>query len=124
MLFKLKHGAFEADLNICNRAYLSTLNHTEIEGIGLGETNLANAIFLQTYAYYAYAVNFTRFGSKPPLDILEFDDAISEGEEDSNVQELFTALSESLISKLSKITPSDDKKKGIVTKKEGKPKTD
>lgn len=101
MDFKLKHGNFEADCKVCNRAFSLTLAHCEQEGVSIVSGSVwANSIFIQTYAYYAYAVNFTAKGMKPPMDIFAFDEAITTKSTDSNLAELIEVLGENILSRL------------------------
>lgn len=118
MVFKLKHGEFEADLNICNRSYRMAVMQAEASGIDLfSGSNLASANFLMDYAYHCYSVEFTKLGIKPPMDLIEFDEELSKRVESSNIVELMEALSQSVVSILSEATNNSGQTSGEEKKK-------
>ena len=101
MDFKLKHGTFEADCKICNRAFSLTLAQCEREDISITSGSLvANSLFIQTYAYFSYAVAFTSKGSRPPLSLIDFDEVITSSQKDSNLADLIEALGDNILSRL------------------------
>lgn len=109
MIFKLKHGKFEADLNICNRAYRMAVMQAEASGIDLlSGSSLASANFLMDYAYHCYAVEFTKHGLRPALDLIEFDEEISKKVDSTNIVELMEALSDSVVSVLSEAAKGEN----------------
>lgn len=117
MKFFLKHGTFEATLNICMRAWRNA--HLFINKIHEGKAYDADVALdlIMSYAYESYASEFYYNGKATDLSKCEFDDILElplKPGESSNIHEMIEALRDSIESTLSKVDGGDDDKKKVT----------
>ena len=105
----LNHGELKVKLLVCNKALrLATLSTTE--SLGRDESfifsggQMVLGEFLYSYAYFCYKMYCQKNREQATYDEFDFDEAIRENvlQKDSNLEEVLTALSDSLIATVTK----------------------
>lgn len=114
---KLKHGELEVSLKICTKAQRSAALQFEIDnGIGLDKaigTNTGFGEYLVLYAYHSYVIYCKMNVVEQKYNLYEFDDLITKrgvSVDNSNLEEVYSELTNSIISSIKEALPEDKKK--------------
>ncbi|MCR9066267.1 MAG: hypothetical protein NXI00_20010 [Cytophagales bacterium] len=120
---ELKHGDFKANLLVCNKAMrLALMAFKENSGydekiIFSGNTGAVSE-FLTLYVFFSYQMYCKRNKQEVEFDEFDFEEAISEKgieKKDSNVEEVFTQVAETLTSSLKEAVEEEKKTKAQPT---------
>jgi hypothetical protein len=106
---ELNHGDLKVKLLLCNKALrLATLSTTESlgrdESVIFSGGQMVLGEFLYSYAYFCYKMYCQKHREQAFYDEFDFDEAIREQvlAENSNLDEVLTSLSDSLIATVTK----------------------
>jgi hypothetical protein len=123
---RLKHGLLDVNLKICTKAQRSAALQFEIDnGITLDKaigSTTGFGEYLVLYAYHSYVIYCKMNVIEQKYDIYEFDELITKRGvlvEDSNLEQVYEELTNSIISSIKDALP-DDKKKALESTEQEK----
>lgn len=117
MILKLKHGALDVSLKVCNKAQRSASLQFEIDnGVTLDKAVNSSSGFgeyLVLYAYHCYVIYCKMNVVEQKLDLYEFDDLITKRNIsviESNLESVYEELTNSIITSIKDALPEEKKK--------------